>query len=93
MNKPIKINREELANIFEAIAVGIRAGDSFEGSITYSCLDGIFDNAEYVDPEDLGPDEFYLGGMYRTGNSMGQGGVNLFWEIPNEVVEEIREDS
>lgn len=93
MNKPIKLKREELANIIESIAVGIRAGDSFEGNITYSCIDDIFTGAQDVDPEDLGPDEFYVGGMYRAGNTMGQGSVIYLWAPPESVQEEIQENS
>jgi hypothetical protein len=82
MNKPIKMKRNELAGIFKAIAASIEAGDSFEGAIRYSCMDDIFgpDTAD-VDPNILDRDEFFVGGMYRVGNSMGQGGINLLWEV------------
>jgi hypothetical protein len=85
MNKPVKMKRNELAGIFKAIAASIEAGDSFEGNIAYTCLDlGIFgsDYSHLGNPDiDLNPGEIYVGGMYRIGNSMGQGGVNLLWEV------------
>ncbi|MGS2592259.1 hypothetical protein [Streptomyces hebeiensis] len=80
-NKPIKMHRVELAGVFKDIAASIEAGDSFEGSITYSCIDNIF--SVDVDLEELTGDEFFVGGMYRVGNSMGQGGVNFLWEQTN----------
>lgn len=92
MNKPIKVSRNELVGILKAITASIEARDSFEGSITYSCMDGIFGpNTEDVDPLTLERDEFFIGGVYRVGNSLGQGGVNFLWEVPDEIAQEINE--
>lgn len=89
VNKPVKMKRNELAGIFKAIAASIEAGDSFEGNIAYSCLDDIFGLTDgHVEMDDLATGEFYIGGMYRVGNSMGQGGVNLLWEVEEDTPKE-----
>lgn len=49
----------------------IEAGDSFEGNIEYTCISG----------NDLGPDEFEVMGVYRYGNSEGQGSVRLIGNV------------
>lgn len=82
--KPVKMKYVELAAILREIADHVEAGDSFEGTIKYSCMDDIFVDNEtdhHVDVDDLGPKEFYVGGMFRVGNSMGQGSVNMIWEF------------
>lgn len=62
----LKTKTADLAAILHDIAARVEAGDSFEGSISYTCMD-----------EDCRPDEFLIEGAYRVGNSEGQGGMHL----------------
>ena len=60
----MKLQQGSLANLFRLLATMIEDGDSFEGSISYSCLDN-----------DLDGGDFRVTGTYRIGNLDGQGGV------------------
>jgi hypothetical protein len=62
----MKTKTADLAETLRDIAVRVEAGDSFESSISYTCMD-----------EDCGPDEFLIDGAYRVRNSEGQGGMRL----------------
>ena len=62
----MKHSADQLAAILEHMAASVKAGDSFEGSIAYSCM-----------ADDLGPGEFSVDGGYRIGNLEGQGGYRL----------------
>jgi hypothetical protein len=58
-----KISKAELAAALRDMAARIDADDSFEGRISYSCME-----------EDCGRGEFEVEAAWRTGNSEGQGG-------------------
>lgn len=62
----MKVERMFLANTLRDMAAKVELGDSWEGSIEYSCL-GI----------ELETDEFEIQGAYRVGNSNGQGGMRV----------------
>lgn len=62
----MKTKTADLAATLRDIAARVEAGDSFEGNISYTCMD-----------EECGPDEFLIEGAYRVGNSEGQGGMRL----------------
>lgn len=61
------LTRDELAAELHRIADSVAAGDSFEGSIDYTCM-----------LEELPPGEFQLRGAVRIGNRDGQGGMRLY---------------
>lgn len=61
--KPTPLNKNQLLDLLRDMITVIDADDSFEGSIEYSATPT--------------PNEFMVVGMYRTGNSMGQGGCRL----------------
>lgn len=63
----MKLGRPTLTRELRDIADRIEDGDSFEGSLTYSCMD-----------EDLVAGEFRLVGAVRVGNKDGQGGMRLY---------------
>ncbi len=63
---PEKLTKDELLDTLRGIIALIQADDSFEGNLTYSCLE-----------EGLGRGEFAVTAAFRTGNSMGQGGMRL----------------
>lgn len=62
----MKINKEQLVLVLRDMANLIENSDSFEGRINYTCME-----------DDCGKDEFHVEAFYRTGNSMGQGGVSM----------------
>jgi len=62
----MKMKKDELAAVLNDICQVVGGGDSFEGSIKYSCME-----------DGLGKDEFEVEAFYRIGNSMGQGGCRL----------------
>ena len=62
----MKQTTEQLVKELRSIADAIEQNDSFQGHIEYSRFEG-----------DLGPDEWEVSGMYRVGNSMGQGGMRI----------------
>jgi hypothetical protein len=70
----MKMERGKLAGLFRSIAREIETGDSFEGNISYTCMQ-----------DGLKPMEFEVKAFIRTGNSLGQGGCILIeaTEAPN----------
>lgn len=73
MNGAKVLKKDHLVAHLRDIASTIEADDSFEGGISYSCLVMPGD----VPGLELQRDEFLVKGMYRVGNSMGQGGSVL----------------
>jgi hypothetical protein len=67
---PSNMPHEGLTGLLEDITARVRAGDSFEGTITWSI------------PEDPGadPQSFDVTASYRTGNLEGQGGMRVIGE-------------
>ncbi len=61
------ISKEQLHKLLLDIATRVANGDSFEGSISYSCMD------ERIPPEQIG--SFEVQANFRIGNSEGQGGT------------------
>ena len=58
-----KFEKQELIDVLSDMISALSSDDSFEGNISYTVMgDG------------LEPGEFLVRGMYRIGNSMGQGG-------------------
>ena len=68
----VPMTREELAAVLRDILARVENGDSFEGSIEY-LMDYTIDADQ--------PADFMVRGSYRTGNTMGQGGVRLVGEF------------
>ena len=66
--KPVGMSKDELLAVLDDIRAVVAADDSFEGSI------------EYLIPEQELEADFAVRASYRTGNSMGQGGVRLIGE-------------
>lgn len=64
---PINISHDELVGILEDILTRVRAGDSFEGHITWSLPVA----------EDAEPRSFDVITAYRIGNLQGQGGMRM----------------
>lgn len=64
--KHTKVNKEELIAVLDNIKHHLETSDSFEGNLEYTAL-----SAEV----ELGRDEFMARGVWRVGNSNGQGGV------------------
>ncbi len=62
----MKLTTQELVDLLTDMTNRIKVGDSFEGSIEYTCME-----------EDLGKDEWRVAGCYKIGNSEGQGGMRL----------------
>lgn len=75
--KPAKITKEDLLAILRGLVEGIELDDSYEGRISYSCID-----------EECGPDEFMVEAVYRVDNRYGQGGMNI---IASQVTDEAPE--
>lgn len=70
---PVPMNRDQLADVFRYLADAVMEGDSFEG------------NVEYLMPEPDQPvpwPDFMVRATFRTGNTMGQGGVTMIGTIP-----------
>lgn len=68
---PVPMDRVELPGLLRLMAQLIEDGDSFEGNIEYLM----------PDPEDP-PADFMVRGVFRTGNSMGQGGTTMIGRVP-----------
>ena len=62
----MKQTTKQLIETLSEISKAIQDGDSFEGHISYSCLE-----------EHLERDEWEVSGAYRIGNNMGQGGMRV----------------
>lgn len=63
--KPIKLSKDDLIATLKDIIGLIEADDSMEGSF------------EYTFGEECERGEFMVRAAFRTGNSMGQGGITL----------------
>lgn len=68
--KPVGMSKDELLAVLDDIRAVVAADDSFEGSIEYLI----------PLPEQELEADFAVRASYRTGNSMGQGGVRLIGE-------------
>ena len=67
---PVFNTKEQLLWILDDIRARVVADDSFEGSLSYEL------------PDDDDPaDGFRVQASYRTGNSMGQGGLRMIGEM------------
>lgn len=67
---------EQLLMILDDIRQRVADGDSFEGNITWAMP--IPDDGQPDYPQDI---QFLVGGGYRIGNSMGQGGYRMVGEL------------
>lgn len=79
---PIPMNGDELASVLNDIAMRVVTGDSFEGNIEY-----MIPIAEGDPPKGWGqwPStdcQFWVTGVYRTGNREGQGGMRMIGKVP-----------
>lgn len=73
---PVTMSYAELADVLTDMAERARSGDSYEGTISYMM------------PEDGGgPDAVEVTASYRVGNQMGQGGMRMIGEIPDDAKE------
>lgn len=85
--QPVVMTADDLAEVLEVMAKGIRSRDSFEGNFAYTCIDaGIFGTpgGEAFDRVmNLKPGEFLVQGTFRIGNSHGQGGMHVVGEVAN----------
>lgn len=68
--KPVAMSRDELLALLTDMIERVRLWDSFGGSIEYDALDHL--------PEGK---DFWVHGVYRMGNSEGQGGVRMIGEV------------
>lgn len=66
-----KLSQADVAKMFRVMADLIEAGDSFEGTVRYSCI-----GLEGPNP-DLQRDEYEVEAGYRVGNMDGQGGFRI----------------
>jgi len=74
---PTYLDKEAFLGILDDIRNLVAAGDSFEGSLSYEFPW----NTELGDPTDDPRGEgFRVRASYRTGNSMGQGGMRMVGE-------------
>lgn len=76
---PVAMDRNELYDVLIDIAERVTRGDSFEGNIEYFIPD--------EDAADLGgwpsaDAEFWVRGVYRIGNTFGQGGTRMIGMVP-----------
>jgi len=62
----MKQTTTQLVTELRRIAEVVETGDSFEGSIQYTCME-----------DGLEKDEWEVTGAYRVGNAEGQGGVRM----------------
>lgn len=66
----VPMSKDQLIKVIGDMLAAIAKDDSFEGSI------------EYLMPYENDPDcDFMVRGVYRVGNSMGQGGVRLIGKV------------
>jgi len=78
---PTYMSKDEFLVILDDIRTLVAAGDSFEGSLSYELP---WHHTEMGDPAEDPFDGFRVRASYRTGNSMGQGGMRLVgqWDEP-----------
>ena len=67
------MSKDELIEVVKGILSSIEADDSFEGSLNYSCMHPAVTGSE-----------FEVGAMFRVGNSMGQGGMVVIDNLPED---------
>lgn len=60
------IKKEDLKILLVNLANSIEEGDSFEGNLSYTCME-----------DHIPPGSFELTGAFRTGNTQGQGGTTI----------------
>lgn len=60
--------KEQLLEVLDDIRARVERDDSFEGSLSYSCME------EHLPKEGK---HFEVSANYRVGNSLGQGGVSI----------------
>lgn len=72
--RPIKLSKAALIGVLNDIISLIEDDDSMEGSLEYSF------------GEDCERDEFMVQAAFRTGNSMGQGGMAMIGDVTAEGV-------
>lgn len=65
-SKPLRMTQDELLRVLDRLRAAVAAGDSMEGSILYGW------SSE--------PDLYDVGGLFRVGNAMGQGGAVVLWD-------------
>ena len=77
------LSKDEFLVVLDDMRALVAAGDSFEGSLSYEFPW----NTEMGDPADDPADGFRVRASYRTGNSMGQGGMRMVgeWDEPGGV--------
>jgi len=77
---PTYMSKDEFLVILDDIRTLVAAGDSFEGSLSYE----LPWHTEMGDPAEDPFGGFRVRASYRTGNSMGQGGMRLVgqWDEP-----------
>lgn len=79
---PAYLTKDEFLAILDDIRNLVAANDSFEGSLSYE----LPWSTELGDPVDDSRSGFRVRASYRTGNSMGQGGMRMLseWmEVPD----------
>lgn len=67
-SKPQTVDKETLLVLIDDLRMCVERDDSMEGCLMYGWSDT--------------PGKYDIGGMYRVGNSLGQGGARLLWETP-----------
>jgi hypothetical protein len=73
-NRPAPATMEDVHGALREAAMLVYAGDSFEGTITWTMP---------TDEPELEGFDFGLVARYRVGNSMGQGGLHVFEHRPD----------
>jgi len=73
------MNREQLVELLRHIALAVENGDSMEGNIEYHFPD---EEMAALDEWPTADTEFWVHGVIRTGNLLGQGGVQIIGDIP-----------
>jgi len=68
--QPVPMSRVELSTLLVEMAATVAEGDSFGGSIEYDALEA---------PEGV---DYLVHGVYRIGNSQGQGGMRVIGTFP-----------
>lgn len=78
---PTYLTKDQFVAVLEDMRDKVLANDSFEGSLSYE----LPWSTELGDPVDDSRSGFRVRASYRTGNSMGQGGMRMIGEwVPDE---------
>jgi hypothetical protein len=86
---PEEMTPAEVAEVLRDMAERVESGDSFEGSIEYALPD-VPEWAQRGDPKPEGwEDRDYrlVRGVYRIGNTQGQGGSRMIGRVPGIELE------